>query len=1079
MKNKSFLSLVLLLVINYTSFAQQQYTCINMTTKIVRSIDGYSKEFSSTREGIFTTPPSSPICFTQFYFSTYVGTNVTIIFNPNWDPRCGSYIYAPGNDAAMRYSIYRAGNLNPVQTWGDNTHYEFSDYFVQNPITFTPTVKGDYYVVLESWDEGATVPYWKTSQVAYFSAIPKIEKIWIEADPICVDNQYQPPTDQKIHFRVKTIPDIASVMYPSTVTVNTNACSFIDRVELLLACQVNGIDAQSTFSFGNSYAPPGVTVNPNDISGSTFNHYNTSLQTDFWVDYSNLQYYITGAGKGHPVVMDLNLQDGIAINQTLHAPMLINFPSGTSTPGASSFGNSAYQSMNYTVPNNIPVTTSTPIVGETWTPASNPAQAMYGTSQSVYKINNKLVIPAGKQLTIQNMEIQFGPQGSVEVQTSPGSNKPGGVLVLNNSTLTHNGDCINSANYWQGVKVWGDLNKDQQYIPGTMNYAQGFFQMQNNSKISFASWGITNTGPDYIKSGDRAGGIIKISDSRFENNLRSVNFTKYQFGHVKPIMPYVSSFNNCDFIVDQNLPTPFIGFIGGWSVRGVTIKGCRFTDNSTQASTYKEGVYGTDFGVLIDQSGTVPSEFHNLNKAVDLATVSGVASATIRNSSFDNNTTSVSLNGLPAPIVTYNKFIQPSGTASLNSMGLQINTGSGYQVFRNSFMGSSGTTYNTGVNVINTGSSANEVRNNDYNGLWCGNLSNFLNRSQDPTVKSGLQFLCNTNSSNQHDMAARAYTGGINGSTPYIMGMADQGSNAKSAGNTFSAGALYNIYNNTNEVVPISYYYSGSSSGSQYPKNVIGVSKFNGGYNDCVNPGDNNSGLPHYIIAPYLSDPNLIPQTSDLYLSLAQWVSPYSDLTKTDLLIDEGNYSDANATYNSIASTYKLSGIEATEFSSYGRQLMNIKINLLQNEKDLNELTPQMVNDLEGIAINAQMWAKVRARNWLTLYDGRTFVTDMLFPDGNSNNGYSKMAASNVNKSNYSISPNPTKDIVNINFIKHVNEDQILIIRDITGRILASLQLIGLQGILPLDLSEFNSGIYLYDITGPTGKVSYGKLIKE
>ena len=363
---------------------------------------------------------------------------------------------------------------------------------------------------------------------------------------------------------------------------------------------------------------------------------------------------------------------------------------------------------------------------------------------------------------------------------------------------------------------------------------------------------------------------------------------------------------------------------------------------------------------------------------------------------FINNKIGIQTDGVQAPVSRYNLFRVGSGTAAVNGLGVFVNSGSMYDISSNSFVPiSSAALYTTGVLISKSGSDPNVVRSNDYYGLWCANLSNYLNRNPNPNSINGLQFLCNTNSNNRHDIAARSQNVQIiNGIPVYSFGSSpvdgiagNQGSINKAAGNTFSSGALYNIYNPGNEVQVVNYYFASS----QVPSTYYGIIPHPGAIpNNCIytDPNSNGGGsstlgggpIPSGgRIAYFLNDPEGMPYRDSLYLALADWISPYSDLLKTDLLIEDANYTAADATYNSIASTHSLTGNEATEFTRWGRQLVDIRIALQQAGKTGKDLNAAQVQRLEAIADSAQLWAKVRAQNWLKLYDDRQATPDMLF----------------------------------------------------------------------------------------------------
>jgi len=92
---------------------------------------------------------------------------------------------------------------------------------------------------------------------------------------------------------------------------------------------------------------------------------------------------------------------------------------------------------------------------ENWTNNNNELETVFGNFSGAVKLNVDLVIPNGVDLSISNMELQFGPEGRIIVER-------GGVL-----TLTDGAELSGLCNsMWQGIQV---------YEPGYYNdYTSGF-----------------------------------------------------------------------------------------------------------------------------------------------------------------------------------------------------------------------------------------------------------------------------------------------------------------------------------------------------------------------------------------------------------------------------------------------------------------------------------------------------------------------------------------------------------------------------------------------------------------------------
>ncbi len=559
--------------------------------------------------------------------------------------------------------------------------------------------------------------------------------------------------------------------------------------------------------------------------------------------------------------------------------------------------------------------------------------------------------------------------------------------------------------------------------------------------------------------------------------------------------PYRSTISKCVFTADANASS-FIGFVSGWAVNGVGIYGCTFADNTGNTGTsLRYGIGGYDFGVRVDKyagggGSTISSKFYNLNNGVELNGANGTpTSAIVRNCLFDNNNTGVDIKALHAPQVQVNTFKISNLNTLPHKMGLYLATSSGYGVTYNSFSPKPGARFTVGAVISNTGSDRNVVAKNDYNTLWVAGTSNYLNRNPDPLNVKGLQFLCNTHSNTIWDMSATGSGSNLD------EGMCDfQGSSSMAAGNTFTSSGYYNVFNDPGSVHSLNYY----AASGQVPATMLGISVFSGGANACGTneyPNPNGSGPTRdpngrlgkkgMRIAYFLSDPEGMQYRDSLYLELSDWHSAYSDLLKTDLLIQDGDTMDANTVYNGIVTNDSLTGVEATEFSYWGRKLMDIKLAQLLAGVTPDSLTATQVTMLAAVADSAQMWARDRARGWLHIYDGRTFTTDMVFPtDTSAGGGSARMTAAHntiatASKLFYNVSPNPASDELQVSYQKGDATEESFVLIDVRGRVVVQSTITGQSGTRIVDLRGLQSGIYFYRImNGKTLKQS-GKISKQ
>lgn len=357
------------------------------------------------------------------------------------------------------------------------------------------------------------------------------------------------------------------------------------------------------------------------------------------------------------------------------------------------------------------------------------------------------------------------------------------------------------------------------------------------------------------------------------------------------------------------------------------------------------------------------------------------------------------------------------------------------------------------------------VSHNSYNELWCANLSNYVNRSSNGGT--GLQFLCNSNAGNTHDIAARGNLQAIDG---IRANQGDQNS-LVATGNTMSTGALYNIYNYTTEVQPINYYYSnGEMPITWYGANII-LSNENACSDTNPNDGYPNNDNDHthghsttsstIRVAHFLQDPYCANRDS-LNLALSAWVSPYSDLLQTNLMVADSNFNGANSLYNAIVAKYSLTGTEATEFTTWGRRLLDLNITLRMDNRLPDSLSAAEVENLEGIADSAALWARQHAQAWLSLYDGRSFLTQKLFPEGDTGSEQ-RMIRNTIG--HYYVTPNPVHENIQIRYSKSSKEDALFVLHDALGRVLRNVVLSGYAGTDDVYVANLPQGIYFYQIT--------------
>jgi hypothetical protein len=226
--------------------------------------------------------------------------------------------------------------------------------------------------------------------------------------------------------------------------------------------------------------------------------------------------------------------------------------------------------------------------------------------------------------------------------------------------------------------------------------------------------------------------------------------------------------------------------------------------------------------------------------------------------------------------------------------------------------------------------------------------------------------------------------------------------------------------------------------------------------------------------------PNRISLLHSTYAALGD---AYSDLERVDLYLQSNETEAANSLYNGIVANRNLSGTEAYEFSHWGRQLLDISIALRQANKSSKQINATQVGILASIADSARMWAKVRAQNWLQLYDGRSSINTFLYPPI-SNSGNQRQVLENSitggDAAQNAVYPNPAKSYIDVVY-RYQNEKAntvVLEIRDMMGRIVLT-ENINNTNKQRVNIEKLPTSVYLYRIIEDGESKIEGKLMKQ
>ncbi len=416
----------------------------------------------------------------------------------------------------------------------------------------------------------------------------------------------------------------------------------------------------------------------------------------------------------------------------------------------------------------------------TWAPnttmngGQNPLQP--NVSADIY-IKKELRIPAGADVTINNMNLHFAPGAHLVIENGT-SGQQGGRLVLNNTLLTVDARCDEEA-LWLGVEVWGNTNSAQGSLSNT---TQGRLYVQSGSRIEHASIGVlvgrrntTETtqwgcpsiftpqpfGFDY----GRAGGIVRTTDASFFGNQRGVYYLPYM---ASSGANNLGNFARTDFYWDGplrgNLSPQQHAYLR--QVKGVRFLGCSFRNATPSAFSYTQlgtGIfsYRAQFyvqpqcSVLVPPCTSCPGEvrstFENLRFGVRTYNPENLTFSVIR-SDFENCEYGAYVQYTGQEQLTENTFTVRQATYQTAAIAL-YNSPS-FTVEENDIegIGNAAGSNSYGIVVSNSGILDNDVYLNEFSNLHIAGQSERVNAVEmnsnnhpgtNPFNMSGLNWTCN------------------------------------------------------------------------------------------------------------------------------------------------------------------------------------------------------------------------------------------------------------------------------------------------------------------------------------------------
>jgi hypothetical protein len=1015
----------------------------------------------------------------------------------------GAYIYPVGGGFAS------GTEATPIPWSFSTPGYKYFQFIISDP---------------DFWFKPDTI-------VAKVLVMKQVTDLNINMPTLCLETF---PTGEDYKFTVETVPPIETVfpVIPSSSVYWTGS-----------HCETQG-DLQLDFKFEPHPLAPFTKVPLSEFgnwSSLTYGQFYlggytvpvwpmTSLPLSPWADVKKFYYPNTDimsyAGTYNmPIIGTFSYNDGI---NTIKKNYFISIAKTAGTVSINNGSSYLIHEYNKTSSGTYSTHTAEPFgtidapAHEIWTPTDNPmVNEGYGDNISTIRIKDKLVIGKGQSLTIKNMTVEMGKDAQIIVESDPAGIVEAGSMILDNATIKAYRDCANESSYWDGIVLQGNSSQSQENIGSIFKRYQAMMFMSNNSKIAEAKIAVRTYDP--ANASTRAGGIVYAYNSSFENNQVAVDIAPYYNTTLVPYFTgYAAKFDNCTFSFNNNdLMSDFEGFVRMDAVKDIPFYSCHFTtDFGSAMKGY--GIKAYDASVLVRGSlgGSAPCYFKGLQEGVSANKVAFGTSNTlyINNTNFAQNYSGVYSRAINNSYMHNNSFLMPArpsiSYAGRNCTGVNIETGSGYTLTNNSFSNTAATptsaAHNNAVLVWNSGSADNFVKDNTVSNLSQGMISNYINRGTSAPA-TGLQFLCNAQSNNVGTCIAAL------GTDPTQDGMrAEQGSNSRAAGNTF-AHLLRDIYNPTAQVGAVNYFHN-SLPNAEPTLNVGGVSPIPTIASDgCAastlpistspittasgtmgtaffglpTPVTSTSGLSGialreallHNVAAYSFPTEMPDRISLLHSTYAALGDAYSDLERVDLYLQSNEIEAANTLYDGIVANRSLSGTEAYEFSHWGRMLLDISIELRQANKSSKEINAAQISSLSLIADSARMWAKVRAQNWLQLYDGRSSINTFLYPpisSGGNQRQVLKNSLTGGDAQQNAVYPNPAKTYIDVVY-RYQNEKAnavVLEIRDMMGRIVLT-ENINNTNKQRVNIEKLPASVYLYRIVEDGEAKAEGKLTKQ
>lgn len=381
-----------------------------------------------------------------------------------------------------------------------------------------------------------------------------------------------------------------------------------------------------------------------------------------------------------------------------------------------------------------------------------------------------IIIESGAKLTIDGANIKFNQNTGITV-------KAGGELVLENAArLNAKNAC--EGEFWKGIRAESTPSDFEQ-----LESLQAVVNINDNCLIQNAEVGLfaaSDVAPF------KGGAIIEANDCTFKNNKIDVIIAPYKRIVNGVEMPHKSSFTNCQFIVDKDLPEivadadfPMSQFlingnlpeyrVFAYLVDGIEFDQCSFLNlTDFDSSPYSErgiGLRGIEANLIItgdnDKYDYPGDEEHTTFYGFDLGCKFGAKGNyfQVREMEFQNNYRGLTAIGSPNSELIFSNFEIPlplPGQFEDLPWGAFFVSSDGYTIEENQFFGTDPNEYAVGLVIDNSFMGGNTIRRNKYHNLFVGTGVRNLNWNEQDL--DGLQNVCNQYFNNRNDIFLQGET---------------------------------------------------------------------------------------------------------------------------------------------------------------------------------------------------------------------------------------------------------------------------------------------------------------------------------